>query len=387
MLDLISNIVAASSVVTYWRVIIDIAMYFGLFVIVAMSLNFQYGNAGIPNMGCAVQVIVGGFAVSYFTTRLAFFLVSIGGVKLLPYESNYDWIYNNPFNINIINNFIKDRPYFGIGLLLFSLAISLVLGVFIGWFISLPAIRLRATYLMITLIAISDGIDLFARNWQPLCGGTLGIYVPDVFSWYPGDRGIISAIVALLIGLISFLIFRKMLNSPYGRLMRALRENDVTLNSVGKNSTNIRRNILMFASAITALSGALLAFYFSFVVDTNYARGLWTYWPWLMLMLGGPGNNAGTYLGCAFVVMLRRLIITYKWILDPFIFFPMTYFEQVLLGVMLLLVILTRPEGLIKEKLLYIPGIHYEKLVKEEIKVDWRTSQRKKVTKKFYKSS
>ena len=392
MFDIISSMVS-STIATNWRVIIDVAMYFGLFVIVAMSLNFQYGNAGIPNMGCAVQVIVGGFAVSYFTTRLTFFLVGMSGLKLMPYETNYDWIYNNPFNINMINNFIKDKPFFGIGLLIFSLAISLVLGVLIGWFISLPAIRLRATYLMITLIAISDGIDLFARNWQPLCGGTLGIYVPDIYSWYPGDRGIISAVVTLLIGLISFLIFRKMLNSPYGRLMRALRENDVTLNSVGKNSTSIRRNILMFASAITALSGALLAFYFSFVIDTNYARGLWTYWPWLMLMLGGPGNNAGTFFGCAFVVILRRAIITYKWILDPYIFFPMTYFEQFLLGIMLVIVILLRPEGLIKEKLLYIPGVHYDKLVKEEAKVDWKTSKRNGVKRhrdffkilKFYK--
>jgi branched-chain amino acid transport system permease protein len=380
MLDLVSNIVAAN-IATNYRVIIDIAMYFGLFVIVTMSLNFQYGNAGIPNMGCAVQVIVGGFAVSYFATRLSFFLLTIGGINLLPYESNYDWIYNNPFNIVTINNYIMGHPFFGVGILLFSLAVSLALGIIIGWFVSLPAIRLRSTYLMITLIAISDGMDLFARNWQPLCGGTLGIYVPDVYAWYPGDRGIISAVVALFIGLISFLIFRKMLNSPYGRLMRSLRENDVTLNSVGKNSAGIRRNILMFASAITALSGALLAFYFSFVIDTNYSRGLWTYWPWLMIMLGGPGNNAGAFLGCAFVVALRRLIITYKWVLDPFIFFPMTYFEQLILGLMLVVVIMVRPQGLIKEKLLYIPGVHYEKLIKEDAKVDWRAAKRKKKSK------
>jgi len=378
MLNLFAPIIGATSS----RLIIDIAMFFGLFVIVAMSLNFQYGNAGIPNMGCAVQVIVGGFAVSYFATRLSFFFASISGIQLLPYESNYDWIYNNPKNINIINVWLKENPIFGIQLLLFSFAISLLLGILIGWLISLPAIRLRATYLMITLIAISDGVDLFARNWQPLCGGTLGIYVPDVFIWYPGDRGIIMSITTLLIGMISFFIFRLMLNSPYGRLMRSIRENDVTVNSIGKNSANIRRNILMFASAITSLSGVLLAYYFSFVIDTNYARGLWTYWPWLMLMLGGPGNNAGTFLGCTFVVAMRRLIIIYKWILDPYLFFPVTYFEQFLLGLMLILVIILRPEGFIKERLLYIPGVNYKKIINEETKVNWKITQVKRTKKR-----
>ena len=72
MIDLISSLAAISG---QSRLIVDIAMYFGLFVIVAMALNFQYGNAGIPNMGCAVQVIIGGFTVSAITTRLIFMMV------------------------------------------------------------------------------------------------------------------------------------------------------------------------------------------------------------------------------------------------------------------------------------------------------------------------
>ena len=71
-LGLITSNVAVSGSA---RLIVDIAMYFGLFVIVAMALNFQYGNAGIPNMGCAVQVIIGGFTVSAITTRLIFMMV------------------------------------------------------------------------------------------------------------------------------------------------------------------------------------------------------------------------------------------------------------------------------------------------------------------------
>ncbi len=358
------------------RLIVDIAMYFGLFVIVAMALNFQYGNAGIPNMGCAVQVIIGGFTVSAITTRLIFTMAKSAGVELRPWGNDFDWVYNNPFNVDVTNTYIKDKPMFGISMLLFSLAVALILGAVIGWIIALPAIRLRATYLMIVLITMADASQIFGRNIPAISGGTLGVFIPDIFKWYPGDRTILTAIITLLIGLVSFFIFRTMLNSPYGRLMRSIRENEITVGSVGKNVVGIRRNILMFASGITALSGTLLAFYFSYVVEANYQRAFWTYWPWLMLILGGPGNNAGTFLGCALVVAMRRVIIVNKWFLQEVFFFPIAYFEAILLGVLLVVVIIFRPNGLIPEKLLYIPGVNYRSLVNEEVVVDWRTASK-----------
>ena len=372
MIDLLGSFVAVSGTA---RLIVDIAMYFGLFVIVAMALNFQYGNAGVPNMGCAVQVIVGGFTVSALTTRLTFWIVQQAGVELLPYYNNFDWVYNNFPNISVHTNpFLKDNPMLCISLLLFSLATSLFLGAIIGWVISVPAIRLRATYLMITLITMADASQIIGRNVVSISGGTLGVFVPNVFAFYPGDRTVLMAVVTLFIGLISFFIFRTMLNSPYGRLMRAIRENEVTVGSVGKNVVGVRRNILMFASGITALSGCLLAFYFSYVVEANYQRAFWTYWPWLMLILGGPGNNAGTFLGTALIVAMRRTIIISKWFFDTILFFPVSYFEQILLGSLLIVVMIVRPNGLIPEKLLYIPGINYRQLVKEEAEVDWRTA-------------
>lgn len=354
------------------RLIVDIAMYFGLFVIVAMALNFQYGNAGIPNMGCAVQVITGGFTVSALTVRLMFTMIEGAGVELMPWAEDFDWVYNNPANVRTANTYIETNSTFGWSMLLFSIAMSLILGAVIGYVISLPAIRLRATYLMIVLTTMADAAQIFGRNIPWISGGTLGMFIPNIFEWYPGDRTVLTAVITLFIGLISFMVFRTMLNSPYGRLMRAIRENEVTVGSVGKNVVGIRRNILMFASGVTALAGTLLAFYFSFVVEANYQRAFWTYWPWLMLILGGPGNNAGTFLGCALIVAMRRIIIVNKWFLQNVFFFPVAYFESVLLGVLLIGVIMFRPNGLIPEKLLYIPGVNYTMMVQEEVEIDWK---------------
>ena len=95
------------------RLIVDIAMYFGLFVIVAMALNFQYGNAGIPNMGCAVQVITGGFTVSALTVRLMFTMVEAAGIELQPWAEDFDWVYNNPANVRTTNEYIATNAGFG----------------------------------------------------------------------------------------------------------------------------------------------------------------------------------------------------------------------------------------------------------------------------------
>ena len=351
----------------WMRFIIDMAVYFGIYVIIAMALNFQYGNAGVPNMGSAVSVAIGGYVSSGIVTRIIYWVGKNSGVNIGP-----DWVYDSPTNVMNMNLFLKDHVRLSISIFLLAIALSLVIGAILGYFISLPAIRLRSTYLMITLITMADASQIIGRNYIPISGGTIGIFIPNLFAWYQGDRSLITAIVSLVIGSICFFIFRLMLNSPYGRLMRAVRENDVTLGSVGKNVTAIRRNILMFASGITSVAGLLVAFYFSYSVESNYRRIAWTYWPWLMLMVGGPGNNAGTFLGCALIIAVRKLIIINKWFFDKYIFYPLPFFEQQLLGLVLIIILVFRPKGLIPEKLLYIPGVKYKELIEEETRVDWR---------------
>jgi len=381
MIDLISLLGSTVGGVLTQRIIIDIAMYFGLFVIVAMSLNFQYGNAGVPNMGCAVSASIGGYMVSAVVARILFWIGLQAGVPMLPWGNNYDWNYNNQLNTYLMNDYLAENATVGIAIFLFSLAVGFLAGWILGYVISLPAIRLRATYLIITLVTMADAAQIIGRNVIPISGGTLGMFVPNVLAWYPGDRTILTAVVTLTIGIICYFILRTMLNSPYGRLMRAIRENDLTVNSVGKDVTVIRRNILMFSSGITAVLGVLVAYYYSFVIETNYIRATWTYWPWLMLMVGGPGNNAGTFIGTALIIAMRRLIIVFKWQLTEFVWYPIVLFESQLLGALLLVVMIFRPNGLIPEKLLRIPGINYRRLVREETKVDWRVDRIQKVKK------
>jgi branched-chain amino acid transport system permease protein len=367
----------------YLRVIVDLAMFFGLYVITAIALNFQYGNAGVPNMGCAVSVSIGGFTVSMIVTRIVFWMGEQVGIAILPHTSNYDWIYNNQLNVSMMNDFLQKNTFLSVAFFIFSIALGFVFGWAFGYIISLPAIRLKATYLIITLTTLCDSVQIISRNIVPITGGTLGIYVPDLFAWFSGERGIIMVMITLFIGLFGFFIFKTMIDSPYGRLMRAVRENPDTVNSVGKDVTTIRRNVLMFASGMTAVVGVLITYYYSFCIGSNFLRATWTYWPWLMLMVGGPGNNTGTLLGCTLITAMRRLITLFKWQIESLLFYPIALFENQLLGVILLAVLIFRPNGLMPEKSLNLPGINYKQLITEITDVDWRVIRKAPSTKKI----
>jgi branched-chain amino acid transport system permease protein len=350
----------------YQREVIDLVMTFGLFFIVTMALNFQYGNAGVPNLACALPAAVGGYVVSAIVTRLIFWIGMQAGLEILPWASKRDWMRNNCVNVDIMNDYLQSHAFLGVTMFLFSLALAFVAGWALGYVISLPAIRLKPTYLIIALITMGEASQILGREIVQISGGTGGMFVPNILAWYPGDRTILTAVVTLTIGVVCYFILRAMLNSPYGRLMRAVRENGLTVNSVGKDATAIRRNVLMLGSGITALTGVLLTHYFSYIIETSITTLPGTYWPWLMLLIGGPGNSAGTWIGCFLVFAMRRLIIVFWGQLEMFVWFPFYIFEQQLLGLLILGAMILRPNGLLPEKPLRVAAIDYKHIMREE---------------------
>jgi len=82
-----------------------------------------------------------------------------------------------------------------------------------------------------------------------------------------------------------------------------------------------------------------------------------------MLAIGGIGNNAGAFIGCAVVLGVRRLVIASKWQLASLIWYPIVLFEQQLLGLMFLAILIMRPRGLIPERPLRIRGVDYNRIM------------------------
>lgn len=169
MLGLIGSLAAISEQA---QIIVANAMFFGLMFTVALSIGFQYGKAGVPNLGCAVSVLVGGSTVSAITSRVTFKLVEMAGLDLLPYSSVYDWVYNNEHNVKVlVDGYLRTAPALCVVLLLFTLVVSMVLGAAVGWVISAPAIRLKAPFLIIALLTMSDAISIVSRKLVAISGG------------------------------------------------------------------------------------------------------------------------------------------------------------------------------------------------------------------------
>jgi branched-chain amino acid transport system permease protein len=108
--------------------------------------------------------------------------------------------------------------------------------------------------------------------------------------------------------------------------------------------------VLFVGSAISALGGALYGFYSSYVQVNSYNRITWTFWPYLMLILGGAGNNEGALLGCIVFVVARRLINFYKDAFVAFLPFDPVWLDYVMLGIVLLIMLTRRPQGILPEK-------------------------------------
>jgi branched-chain amino acid transport system permease protein len=282
---------------------LDFVVFVGIFGIVALSLNLEFGFAGLANFG-----------------KVAFFLVGAYSYALLS--------------------------QIGVPFWLCLIAGALISALF-GLLISLPALRLRADYLAIAILAFGEILRCIVRAEN--IGGWRGmVHIAPVFPWTGSlltyrleNVGLVFA--CLLIG---FVVAQLLANSPYGRVIRAIREDEVAAEALGKNRAKYKAQILMLGSAIAGVAGGLYAQYLQCVTPGMFMPMV-TFTVWIMVILGGPANNWGALLGAALVELFDRganiakdyLILP----LDP------ANLQYILFGVLIILVLFYRPGGLLRE--------------------------------------
>lgn len=354
---------------------IDLFMFFLLYLIVTMNLNFMYGYTGIPHFGISLSVAGGGYVVGAFTGRILRWMYNV--------YPELGFMYENSKITNEINAHLANDPVTGIGIFLLMIVLSLVLNAGLGYIVSRPAIRLSGSYLIIVLIGMAEAMRIIGMNYYPMVGGTFWVSVPDVFNWMGDFRIEGFLIICTIFTLGIFLLLQAISTSPLGRLVRAVRENPTSAECVGKDVVGIRTKVVVLCSALTSIAGVLYGFYIHAVLSTSYTRGAWTFYPWLMLMVGGIGNNLGAAIGTFIFITLRRLIIFFKHDIEIFVPFQVQWLEQILTGVMLLMIIIFRPQGLLPEKPTKMRGLDYEKLhnelEKKGIKVPERETRKENI--------
>jgi branched-chain amino acid transport system permease protein len=357
---------------------LDVLLWFSIYLIVALSLNLEYGYAGIPNFGRAMAVLIGAATVGYVVNRILMLFLGIEGEIVVA----------SGIVKSTANAMISQSPLIGIGILLLSFLLAALIGAAAGVLFILPSARLRQEYLTVTLLAISEVLYIFLNYNSSIIGGCYGVSVPDVLAWVPREQRLLSfTLLCLGIVLIVYLFVERILTSPYGRLLKAMRENEDVVRAFGKDIFVLRIKTAALGSGIAALAGVLYSFYSVNVTASTFFRVEWTFFPFLMVLLGGMGNNKGVVLGVLCFVLAKLSLTVYKFEIMSLLHLPFeaVWLEYILFGIVMLLILYYKPEGLVKEKPVMTPPLKQalkEKNIKKARKVghvkgkECRTSQK-----------
>jgi branched-chain amino acid transport system permease protein len=180
----------------------------------------------------------------------------------------------------------------------------------VSFLIGALTIRLRADYLAIATFGAAVVVQLCALNLEPVTGGPFGIgFIPRPFSNLAGEPLAFSLLnlgVLVLVVAGVYLALERLVRSPWGRVLRAIREDETAALALGKNAVKFRLQAFAIGGGIMGLAGAVHAHFIGFVAPDNYVPIL-TFQVWAMLIVGGSGNNRGAILGAVLVWGVDRL--------------------------------------------------------------------------------
>lgn len=319
----------------------DLIAIFSIYAIINLSLNLEFGYGGIPNFGKVLAVGAGAFVAASVPGRIIAAIANIEG----------DYIQNNLSVVAAADLWIVDNLGLTMVIFAFTFVMAALVGGGLGALTSYPALRLRGDYLAITLLAFGESIRIIGNNFPPLVGGTLGVQVPDPLSFVPDElRFPTASLVLIVMAVVAYIYCEMTIRSPLGRSLRAVRDNEMASESLGKDTGRVRIKTIIVASALAAIAGALYAIYTGSTIAIAYDRGSWTFWPFLMILIGGLANNKGVLVGTLLFVTLRKVIIFFKDSFEWIVPFDVVWLDMLLLGSILLIVLLFRPQGVIVEK-------------------------------------
>ena len=285
-----------------------------IYALMALGVNVIWGLAGMVNLGLVGFFAVGAYASALVTLKL--------GAPI------------------------------AVGMLAAALAAALV-----GVVVALITVRLRGDYLAIVTLGFAESIRIVASNAIWLTNGTDGI------SGIPGPyRGTLSpeafnllylAIVGTIVA-VAYLWAERLRASPFGRVLRAIRDDEQVAAVAGKHVTMFKIKAFAISSAALGLAGALYGHYTSFIAPDIFVP-LLTLYIKLALLSGGLGNNRGAVVGAFAVVFLLESTRFVTPLIPGVSAVQGAALREFLISAMLIVMLRYRPAGLIPERLPRIP--------------------------------
>lgn len=272
----------------------------GIYAILALSLNLLIGYAGLFSVGHGAFYGVGAYAGAILATRV--------GV---------------PFWIEII-------------------AASAITGA-VGYLIGRPILRLRDDNLALATFGFAVITFSVLNNWDDLTRGPLGIRGiprPVFFSVRIDQLWSYAVLVALCVGFTLLCIWR-LTSSPFGKVLEAIREDDIAALAVGKDTTGFKVAAFVISAFFAGLAGVLYAHYTTYIDPSSFETGE-SFLIFSMVIFGGMGSNLGAMTGAAVLTMLPELL--------RFAGLPggiAGQMRDVIFGALIVFVINWRPQGLL----------------------------------------
>ncbi len=288
-----------------------------IYAVLCLGLNLQWGFAGMFNAGIAAFFAIGAYTAAILTT---------------PESPNY----LGGFGLPIVA----------------AWPIAMLLAGAVAWAIGRICLRLQGDYLAMATIGIAEVIRLVIKNEEWLTSGTRGISnIARPFEWLPSTwnhlafMGLVMALVAVI-----YWVAERAWASPWGRTMRAIRDSDTAAAAIGKDVTQFRVEAFVLGAMVMALGGALSAHYFKFLGISATEPMMVTFLVWVMLIVGGSGNNRGAILGAAliWVIWSATELLTNRlpgeWITRT------SYIRVLLIGILLQVVLQRFAKGMMPER-------------------------------------
>ena len=271
-----------------------------LYVVITTSLNLAVGFTGLPALG-----------------QSAFFLVGAYTSALLALNAG-------------------SLPWAG-------LFIAAVTGWGAGWLVGLLTARLAGDFLALATFSFAVISHSIANNWSGLTRGPMGLPgIPPLSFWHV-EIDTALRFLPMVAGFcaVTIVLSSRIVHSPYGRVLRGIREGELVVLSLGLDALRYKRQVLAYSSLCAALSGALYAHYITYI-DPSSCTPIESFVMLLMVVFGGMGSLLGSVVGAILLISIPEAL--------RFIGLPgevAAPLRQVLYGGILIGLVLYRPQGLL----------------------------------------
>ena len=287
--------------------LVAIATLVGIRALLALGLNVQWGLTGLVNLG-----VVAFFAIGAYTSGL----LAVAGVA---------W------------------PL--------AWGAALVTSGVAGAALAVASLRLREDYLAIVTLGFGEVLRLFLLNESWLTRGANGVTgIPrPLHAWFPAHYDLFYFTLVVIAVVVVYLVLERVRVSPFGRVLRAIREDEMVAAIAGKAVVRFKIQAFAIGAVIAGLAGVLFGHYLAYI-EPNMFLPQETLFVWLALILGGSGNNRGAILGA---VLLLGLLEGSRFVKDMIPFLTgvrLAAAQQMLVGVLLVALMIRRPEGLLPER-------------------------------------